>query len=248
MITSVKNETIKQWNKLKIKKHRELQQQFLIEGMHLVQEVLDSDWNVEAIILQDGIPAPDEIQSEKITVVAENVMQYLTDTKTPQGIIAVVKMKELKLVANEKLLLLDAIQDPGNVGTMIRTADAAGFDGVVLGDGTVDLYNDKVIRSSQGSLFHLPIARKNLLDYTAELKGENVTIWGSTLEHASPIQEIDVPEKIALIVGNEGAGVDDKLLQEADQRIHIPIYGRAESLNVSVATGIMLYQIATAKH
>ncbi|WP_112181570.1 MULTISPECIES: RNA methyltransferase [Paraliobacillus] len=249
MITSVKNETIKQWNKLKIKKHRELQQLFIIEGLHLVQEVLRSDWDVEALILQDGAKIPEEIEalSDKITYVTENVMQHLTDTKTPQGIAAIVQMKELKIVNNQKLLLLDAIQDPGNVGTMIRTADAAGFDAVVLGDGTVDLYNDKVIRASQGSLFHLPIARKNLLAYTKELKSQNVSIWGSTLEQASPIQEIAIPEQLALIVGNEGAGVDQNLLEVADQRVHIPIYGQAESLNVSVATGIMLYQIVTTK-
>ncbi|WP_117170523.1 TrmH family RNA methyltransferase [Paraliobacillus sediminis] len=247
MITSVKNETIKQWNKLKIKKHRELQQLFLIEGLHLVQEVLSSDWMVEAIVLQEGVQVPAGVSIDEITYVTDNVMQHLTDTKAPQGIAAVVQMKELDIIKNEKLLLLDAIQDPGNVGTMIRTADAAGFDAVVLGDGTVDLYNDKVIRASQGSLFHLPIARKNLLAYTKELKGQNVSIWGSTLEQASPIQEIAIPEKIALIVGNEGAGVAHNLLEEADQRVHIPIYGRAESLNVSVATGIMLYQIVAAK-
>ncbi|GGM26917.1 putative tRNA/rRNA methyltransferase YsgA [Paraliobacillus quinghaiensis] len=247
MITSVKNETVKQWNKLKIKKHREQQQQFLVEGVHLVQEVLASDWEVETIILQDGVTIPIEVPSEKSTYVTENVMQHLTDTKTPQGIVAIVRMKESDLKNKQKLLLLDAIQDPGNVGTMIRTADAAGFDGIVLGDGTVDLYNDKVIRSSQGSIFHLPILRTNLLEYTQELKQGDITIWGSTLEQASPIHELKVPKKVALIVGNEGAGVSQELLKEADQRVHIPIFGQAESLNVSVATGIMLYQIVTAK-
>ena len=247
MITSVKNETVKQWNKLKIKKHRELQQQFLVEGMHLVQEVLTSDWEVETIILQEGVSTPIEISADKITYVTENVMQHLTDTKTPQGIVAIVRMKESGLANMQKLLLLDAVQDPGNVGTMIRTADAAGFDGIVLGEGTVDLYNDKVIRASQGSIFHLPILQTNLLAYTAELKQLGIAIWGSTLEQASPIHQLKVPDKVALIVGNEGAGVSQQLLKEADQRVHIPIFGQAESLNVSVATGIMLYQIVTGK-
>lgn len=247
MITSTKNETVKQWNKLKIKKHREEQQQFLVEGMHLVQEVLNSDWEVEMIILQEGVSTPDQFPTEKITYVTENVMQHLTDTKSPQGIVAIVRMKESDLKNGKKLLLLDAVQDPGNVGTMIRTADAAGFDGVILGEGTVDLYNDKVIRASQGSIFHLPILRTNLFEYTAELKQANIAIWGSTLEQASPIHELSVPEKVAIIVGNEGAGVNQQLLEEADQRVHIPIFGQAESLNVSVATGIMLYQIVTGK-
>ncbi|CQR48083.1 Putative TrmH family tRNA/rRNA methyltransferase [Paraliobacillus sp. PM-2] len=243
MITSVKNETIKQWNKLKKKKYREEAQQFLIEGMHLVEEAMKSDWSIEAIIVQENIGIPFDTGNVTIVNVSNNVMDHLADTKAPQGIMAVVNQKEVQRSSNHRLLLLDSIQDPGNVGTMIRTADAAGFSGVILGENTVDLFNDKVIRSTQGSIFHLPIIQANLAETCETLKKEAVSIWASTLEQADAINELTVPDKVALIVGNEGAGVSPALLQQADQRVHIPIYGQAESLNVSVAAGIMIYQM-----
>lgn len=244
MITSVKNETIKQYAKLHKKKYREQAGSFLVEGLHLVEEAWNSDWQVEAIIIQEDFTSHLEIPTEIITLVSENVMQYLSNTKTPQGIIAIVKMQEPVLQKKNRYVLLDAIQDPGNLGTIIRTADAAGFDAVVLGDGTVDVFNDKVIRASQGSIFHLPILQKELIDYTKTLQAEGVHVWASTLEKAAPIGTVSIPDKVALIVGNEGNGIASELLEQADQRVHIPIYGQAESLNVSVATGIMLYQIA----
>ena len=140
-------------------------------------------------------------------------------------------------------MLIDAVQDPGNVGTMIRTADAAGFDAVILGEGTVDLYNDKVIRATQGSIFHLPIIQADLLLKMDELQKQGVVICASTLEKAVPIESVERTEKMALIVGNEGQGVNPVLIEKADQLVHIPIYGKAESLNVSVAAGIMLYEM-----
>ncbi|MFB1050880.1 TrmH family RNA methyltransferase [Paraliobacillus sp. JSM ZJ581] len=243
MITSVKNETIKQWNKLKKKKNREQTNQFLIEGNHLVEEVLKSDWPIEAIIVQENIDIPFDTRDCNIVIVSNNVMEHLTDTKAPQGIMAVVNRAEVQLTSNHRLLLLDSIQDPGNVGAMIRTADAAGFSGVILGENTVDLFNDKVIRSTQGSIFHLPIIQANLEEMCKNLKKEAVSIWASTLDRANAINELTVPDKVALIVGNEGAGVSTTLIEQADKRVHIPIYGQAESLNVSVATGIMVYQM-----
>ncbi|WP_182200374.1 TrmH family RNA methyltransferase [Paraliobacillus salinarum] len=243
MITSVKNETVKQWNKMKKRKHREQTNHFLIEGTHLVEEAIKSDWSIETLIVQENMDIPFSNGDFDIITVSANVMDHLADTKTPQGIMAVVNRKEIRLTNNHRLLLLDSIQDPGNVGTMIRTADAAGFTGVILGENTVDLFNDKVIRSTQGSLFHIPVIQANLETFCRKLKKESVSIWASTLERADAINELTVPDKVALIVGNEGAGVSSTLIEQADQRVHIPIYGQAESLNVSVATGIMLYQL-----
>ncbi|WP_079708312.1 TrmH family RNA methyltransferase [Paraliobacillus ryukyuensis] len=245
MITSVKNETIKQWKKLKQKKYRDQAQQFLVEGAHLVEEAINSQHTVEKIIIQTGVESMIDLKDIAVVTVSDNVMEHLADTKSPQGIMAVVHMKERTLASKNRLLLLDAIQDPGNVGTMIRTADAAGFSGIILGAETADLYNEKVIRASQGSIFHLPIVQSDLALAVEDLKQQGVSIWASTLEQAEPINQLDVSEKIALIVGNEGAGVSASLLQQSDQRVHIPIYGQAESLNVSVATGIMLYQIVS---
>lgn len=243
MISSVKNETVKQWQKLKQKKYREKTKQFLIEGFHLVEEAYKSNWSIETIIIQPDVELPEKLKPEKAVIVSEQVMAHITDTQTPQGIAAIVNMNDAKLFNPKKLLILDAVQDPGNLGTMIRTADAAGIDAVILGSGTVDLFNDKVIRASQGSIFHLPIIRMSLIPYLETLQASGFQVWASTLEKAEPIDRTQVPEKLALIVGNEGQGVQHQIIATADRRVHIPIYGQAESLNVSIATGIMLYEI-----
>src|SRR5699024_7948525 len=150
---------------------------------------------------------------------------------------------KLEKVLNEHLLLVDAIQDPGNLGTIIRTADAVGMSQIILGTGTVDVYNDKVIRASQGSIFHIPIKQAPLLNIIKELKRSNYTIWASALQNAINYRDAEREKKIALIVGNEGAGISEKILKEADKVVKIPIYGQAESLNVSVAAGILMYQM-----
>ncbi|WP_017473357.1 TrmH family RNA methyltransferase [Amphibacillus jilinensis] len=247
MITSVKNETIKNWAKLHQKKYREQEQSFIVEGMHLVEEAIKSDWIVERLIVQEGVTFPFETEEIPVTVVANNVLSYLAQTKSPQGILAIVKMNPFNPKVIDRILMLDAVQDPGNLGTMIRTADAAGFDQVILGEGTVDLYNDKVVRASQGSLFHLPIVKRNLTEEIEGLQQQGVVVCASTLQQAEPIQSLDLAEKMALIVGNEGSGIASSLLELADKRVHIPIYGQAESLNVSIAAAIMMYQFVLGK-
>ncbi|MBM7541866.1 TrmH family RNA methyltransferase [Amphibacillus cookii] len=247
MITSVKNETIKNWAKLHQKKYREQEQRFIVEGMHLVEEAIKSDWKVERLIVQEGVTSSFDREEIPVTVVTNNVLSYLAQTKSPQGILAIVKMNPFHPKVIDRILMLDAVQDPGNLGTMIRTADAAGFDQVILGEGTVDLYNDKVIRASQGSIFHLPIVKKNLIEEIERLQQQDVVICVSTLEQAEPIQTLDLADKMALIVGNEGSGIAPSLLELADKRIHIPIYGQAESLNVSIAAAIMMYQFVLGK-
>lgn len=245
MITSVQNSKVKQWNKLKKKKDRELSETFLVEGFHLVQEANNSDWEIDEVIIQDGVEEPGWISNLPVTEVSSNVFKSISETVTPQGIAAVVKMKPSSIQQHSKLLLIDAVQDPGNLGTMIRTADAAGFDGVVLGEGTVDLFNEKVIRATQGSIFHLPIIRGELKELIKEYKQQGVAIWASTLKDAVAYHSLSVPERVGLIVGNEGAGISPELIELADQSVHIPLYGHAESLNVSIATGIFVYHIAS---
>ena len=243
MITSVKNQTIKNWAKLKQKKYRREQSSFIVEGEHLVEEAINSDWQVETIVVSEGYESTFDLQNQEVRYVSNHVFESLAETKTPQGILAIVKMKLFTDYATNRVLLLDAVQDPGNLGTIIRTADAAGFDAIILGEGTVDLYNDKVIRASQGSIFHLPIIEADLSRKIDQLKESNVTICTSTLEEAVPVQTVDWPEKVALIVGNEGAGVNHLLIEKSDLLVRIPIYGQAESLNVSIAAGIMMYQM-----
>lgn len=243
MITSVQNDQVKNWAKLKMKKFRVNTGLFLVEGEHLVIEVHNSGWKIEEVIVQDGTSVPDFADEYPTTVVAANVFQHITDTKTPQGIAAIVKVQEPEWIGVKSALLIDSIQDPGNLGTMIRTADAVGFDAVIIGDHSVDVYNNKVIRSTQGSLFHIPVFQKNLTIKIPLLQKEGFTVWATSLENAQPYKEAVVSDKIGLLVGNEGNGVHPSLIDLADYNVNIPIHGKAESLNVSVAAGILMYHI-----
>lgn len=244
MITSVKNNKVKAWRKLHKRKERIHSGTFLIEGLHLVEEALKSDWTIDEIIAVDMIELPDWVREVPVELVSDHVFQHISQTKTPQGVAAIVKMDNPVKSGGSHVLLIDSVQDPGNLGTMIRTADASGFDGIVLGNETVDLYNDKVIRSTQGSLFHIPIYQANLHDEIMALKKDGFNIWATALsENAKAYNEIKRIDKIALMVGNEGAGIQTELLQLADTIVTIPIYGKAESLNVSVAAGILMYHV-----
>ncbi|GAE92716.1 rRNA methylase [Gracilibacillus boraciitolerans JCM 21714] len=243
MLTSVQNEKVKNWRKLKKKKERDLHSQFIIEGFHLIEEAHKSDWDIVEIIYQQGIECdPAWSTYPPLFEVSDNVMVAITQTKSPQGVLAVVNKKEIQTHPIQRALMVDRVQDPGNLGTMIRTADAAGFDTVILGNGTVDLFNDKVIRSTQGSLFHLHVFEADLTKEIDRLQQSGSKIWSTGLENARYYNELDVPEKLVIIVGNEGSGVDPHLIQKADQNVMIPIYGKAESLNVSVAAAILMYE------
>ncbi|MFD2627946.1 TrmH family RNA methyltransferase [Oceanobacillus kapialis] len=243
MITSAKNEKIKALRKLHKKKGRTETGSFLVEGSHLVEEARKSDWTILEIIAQDSVDLPKWCEELPLTFVTEQVFQQISQTKSPQGIAAVVEMKEATVDLENHLLLLDGIQDPGNLGTMIRTADAAGFGGIILGSGTVDLYNDKVVRATQGSLFHIPIKNGHLEAEIEQLKENEYTVWATSLQNAQNYGDSNKDNKVALIVGNEGAGVQQVLQEKADKIVKIPIYGEAESLNVSIAAGILMYYI-----
>ena len=243
MITSVKNEKVKQWKKLHKRKERTQAGAFLVEGFHLVEEAVKSNWTVREVIIQEGVELPSWTDNYPVVSISDNVMAYISQTAAPQGIIAVIESRQQTQRSGNHLLLIDSIQDPGNLGTIIRTADAAGMDGIMLGDGTVDLYNDKVIRSTQGSIFHIPIIHANLGEMVSALKEEGFAIWATALENASNYNDIIPGNKMAIILGNEGAGVQADLIEQADRSVKIPIYGQAESLNVSIAAGILMYHL-----
>lgn len=244
MITSIQNNFIKETRKLLTRKGRHNSQSFLIEGFHLLEEAIKSGWEVDHLIVRENINIPEWCEHIQTTYVSDNVFNHISQTETPQGIACIVKMKEVPIEKGDKILLIDAIQDPGNLGTIIRTADAAGFNHIILGKGTVDLYNDKVIRATQGSMFHVRIEQHHLVNVIEKLKQDDFTIYASALQDAISYKNIEQKERIALILGNEGAGISDDILQASDERIHIPIYGKAESLNVGVAAGILMYAFA----
>ncbi|SDX60345.1 TrmH family RNA methyltransferase [Salimicrobium album] len=243
MITSVKNQKVKEWKKLHKKKYRDQYGLFLVEGYHLVEEVVNSDWEVKELIVQEETRMPVSYEGKK-ELVSEAVMNEITETETPQGIMAVVYKKEERVETGSRFLLLDTIQDPGNLGTLIRTADAAGFDAVLIGRGSADRFNDKVVRATQGSMFHdMKVMEVSLEDEIPLLKSRGVAVWGTALHGAGDYSELKRPQKVAILLGNEGNGVREELLGLSDDRVKIPIYGEAESLNVAVAGGILMFAV-----
>ncbi|MDT8859447.1 RNA methyltransferase [Alkalihalobacillus sp. MEB130] len=246
-IDSVKNEHVKRWKKLHTKKGRDTSGRFLVEGFHLVEEAIKAEMTVEYILMIEDIILPSSLsmKDQDVIVVSEQVMKELSETQTPQGIAAICIIPTEPTVdkLTGQYLLLDRIQDPGNLGTMIRTADAAGLTGIILGEGSVDVFNSKVIRATQGSIFHLPVIKGDLETWIDRLLDSSIPVFGTALKEASSYTAIEPQSQFALIMGNEGEGVSESLLQKTNHNIYIPIYGQAESLNVSVAAGILLYYL-----
>ncbi|MFS0787440.1 RNA methyltransferase [Shouchella sp. 1P09AA] len=242
-IESTKNERIKAWKKLHTKKGREQSGLFLIEGEHLVEEAIAANVDIDAIIT-----TREEWRmsfSGDVFYVTPVVMKELSQTESSQGMIAVCKKKNWKQPDSFSgtYVLLDRLQDPGNVGTIIRTALAMNATAVVCGKGTVDLYNDKVIRSTQGALFHLPVYHGDLHQWIDACKDVNTPVIGTALTNAKPLDKNVTYESFALLVGNEGEGVQPSLLEKTTENVYIPIQERAESLNVGIATGILLFSL-----
>lgn len=245
-IASIQNARIKAWKKLHKKKERDRSGLFLVEGMHLVEEALKAPVDVKEIVLLEGKDIPDQwkIKNVELVYVTERVLEELAETETPQGMIAVcVKPEQQNIVFDAgRYLLLDRIQDPGNLGSILRTANAAGVHGVVLGADCADPYNGKVVRSTQGALFHVPVQQMDLSEAIDLCKENNIPVFGSSLS-GSTFTAIAPQESFALLLGNEASGVDEKLLSKTDQNLYIPLYGETESLNVGVAAGILVYHL-----
>ena len=250
-IQSAKNPRIKELKKLHKKKYREEKGEYLLEGFHLIEEAVASNAKVnELFVTQRGLTEwsswLEENQTLSVTLVSEEVMATVSDLPTPQGIMAVVEAEKREIPNFEGgWLLLDNVQDPGNVGTMIRTADAFGLCCVVLGKGTADVYSTKVLRSMQGSNYHLPIIQEDLTKLLPILKEQGFITYGTELnEEAVSLNDIQTTKNYAIVMGNEGQGVRPEVLALTDKNVYIPIQGNAESLNVGVAAGIMLYHFS----
>lgn len=234
---STNNPKIKELAKLKIKKHREKQGLFLIEGEHLVKEAYDSNILEELLILENK-----EFNLDvKTNYITKNVLNYLTQVETPVGIIGVCKLTNKQIKGN-RLLILDSIQDPGNLGTIIRSSVAFNIDTIIINDKCADPYSDKVIRSSQGMIFKINIVKKDLPSYLKEIKGK-IPIYGTKVTGGKNIKNLEKIESFAIIMGNEGKGVDETLLKLCDEYLYIPMNEKCESLNVGVATSIILYEL-----
>ncbi len=241
LITSLENEKIKKCMKLKEKKYRDLYQEFLVEGEHLVIEAYRSGLLEEILLEEDSVTVLDA----PITSVTKEILAKISTLDTPSYIVGICKKKEEKQELGNKLLLLDRIQDPGNLGTIIRSSKAFGIDTIVLGDETVDFYNPKVIRATQGMAFHIQIVSRNLKEVILELKEKDIPIYGTRVEYGEDIRTLTNrdKEKYALIMGNEGRGISEEILDLCDKFIYIELDKDVESLNVSIATSILLYEL-----
>lgn len=241
IITSKANSVVKNAKKLHQKKYRK--SAYLIEGWHLFEEAVQAGVTIEKVFALESYR--DQLAAFPQTIwVSEEILLDLADTQTPQGIVAVIQKEEVGLpnLHQGKYLFLEDVQDPGNVGTMIRTADAAGFTGVIVSDKSADIYSLKTLRSMQGSHFHLPIYRLPLTSFVEEAKKSDLPILATTLSRDSKdYRELSSLENFVLVMGNEGQGISSVMAESADQLVHISMKGRAESLNVAVAAGILMF-------
>lgn len=237
-ITSINNEYIKEISKLNEKKYRDKSNKYLIEGLHLVTEALKYDI-IDTIIIREDFSYETNI---KHIIVSNEVMKKLSDNQSIPKIMAVVNKKESTIKGN-KILLLDRLQDPGNLGTIIRSAVAFNFDTIILSNDTVDLYNSKVLRSTQGMLFNINILRQDLTNVINELKNNNYTIYGTKVDNGNDVKEINKINKFALIIGNEGTGISDNILKQCDKYLYIKMNNNCESLNAGVAASILMYEM-----
>ena len=241
IITSKANSVVKNAKKLHQKKYRK--SAYLIEGWHLFEEAVQAGVTIEKIFALESYR--EQLAAFPQTIwVSEEILLDLADTQTPQGIVAVIQKEEVGLpeLHQGKFLFLEDVQDPGNVGTMIRTADAAGFTGVIVSEKSADIYSLKTLRSMQGSHFHLPIYRMPLASFVEEAKKSNLPILATTLSRESKdYRELSSLENFVLVMGNEGQGISSVMAESADQLVHIGMKGRAESLNVAIAAGILMF-------
>ena len=242
-ITSLKNPRIALWRGLKQTKTRRETGLFVVEGDKSVLEALESGFEAEAVLLDSARPVPALPSGLPLVRVPDHVLAAVCDTKTPQGIAAVMRMKATP-VTGRRLVALDGVQDPGNVGTILRTADAAGLDGVLLSQDCADPYSPKVLRATMGSIFHVPAeVTPSLPDALRERQAAGLEVLSSQLDGA-PFDDYRPTEKgFVLVIGSEGSGVSEAVRALADRRLRLPMRGRAESLNAAVAAGIMMYSL-----
>lgn len=236
--TSTNNEFIKNIKKLNTKKYRDLNEEFLIEGEHLVNEAIKNNIVKYIILEENAIFNTDN----KVIRVSKNVLKYITALDTPQPVMAVCHKLSKKVLGN-KIMILDNIQDPGNLGTIIRSCVAFNIDTLILSEDTVDLYNPKVLRATQGMIFHLNIITTNIIDVTKKLKKDNYNVVGTDVVNGIAVSEFEKQEKFAIIMGNEGKGLSNEVKKLVDKNLYIPISKNCESLNVGVAASIILYEL-----
>lgn len=253
VITSKDNEIIKDIRKLKEKKYRNLDGKYIIEGIKIIEEAIQEKANIDTIVICEDCVRNGEIEAKLLYEIAkynciyvtEKIYNMITDTQTPQGILAVINKQEKDRNINfeeDLIVVLDGIQDPGNLGTILRTIDSVGLTQVIVSKNTTDAYNPKVVRSTMGAIFRINIIEaENLVQTIKEIKKHKFKVLVTSLETQDNFYDVTLNKNV-IVIGNEANGVSKEVLEIADTKVKIPMLGKTESLNASVATGVMLYE------
>ena len=264
VISSKDNEFIKHIKKLKDKKYRDLNNEYIIEGIKIIEEAINEKANIKQVVICDDCEKTSnipkdlmyEIAKQECVYVTNKLFESLTDVTNPQGILAIVEKNAMKSTSpgseeldyNQDIIVaLDDIQDPGNLGTILRTVDSIGINQILVSKGTADSYNPKVVRSTMGAIFRVKIIEcEDLEKALKEIKKHKFEIVVTSLQTQNSIYDIDYKKKV-IVIGNEANGVEEKIQKLADKKVKIPMLGKTESLNASVATGIILYEYVRQK-
>ena len=258
VITSKDNELIKHIRKLKDKKYRDESNEFIIEGTNLIEEAVKEKAKIKKVIICEDTTKTYEIPTNirleiakyECVYVSEKIFNLITQVTNPQGIMAIVEKtaKEDEIDYTQDLIvMLDDIQDPGNLGTILRTIDSIGLNQIIVSKETADAFNPKVVRSTMGAIFRIKIIEsENLIDTIKNIKKHHFKLIVTSLQTDNTIYDINYNKKI-IVIGNEGNGVSKEIQDIADEKIKIPMLGKTESLNASVATGIVFYEYVRQK-
>ena len=257
-ISSKENELIKHIKKLKDKKERDSSNEYVIEGIKLIQEAIQENVNIKQIIVCDDCDKTESIPKDLMYEIAKydciyvtkKIFKYISEVQEPQGILAIIDKNNSDSeidYTQDIIVALDDVQDPGNLGTILRTVDSIGLTQILVSKGTADSYNPKVIRSTMGAIFRIKIIECEDLEKTLkEIKKHKFKVVATSLQTENTIYGIKYNKKV-IVIGNEANGVEQKIQQIADEKVKIPMLGKTESLNASVATGIVLYEYVRQK-
>ena len=257
-ISSKENELIKHIKKLKDKKERDMSNEYVIEGIKLIQEAIQENVNIKQIVVCDDCDKTESISKDLMYEIAKydciyvtkKIFKYISEVQEPQGILAVIEKNnsDKDIDYNQDIIVaLDDVQDPGNLGTILRTVDSIGLTQILVSKGTADSYNPKVVRSTMGAIFRIKIIECEDLEKTLkEIKKHKFKVVVTSLQTENTIYGIKYNKKV-IVIGNEAKGVEKNIQDLADEKIKIPMLGKTESLNASVATGIVLYEYVRQK-
>lgn len=244
MITSKDNELIKHIKSLNQKKYRDEYNEYFIEGIKSVTEAILEEASIKQIIIcEELLQKQIDTKDYSVEFVSSKVFESITDTKSPQGILAVLKKENTTSTNQNVIFALDDVQDPGNVGTIIRTLDCAGIKNLIVSKGTADVYNPKVVRSTMGAIYRIHIDEcDDLLEMLKKMQDDGYKIVVTTLDTENYYEKLNFKEKCVIVIGNESKGIKKEIQDLSDIKVKIPLLGKTESLNAGVAASIIAYE------